>query len=254
MNALTELTNNAIFHYAIIFSRIGSVMLFIPGFGESYVYARARLGLALMLCLVLFPVLSPGLPPMPSDLIEVMLILGGEITIGIFIGLLMRVIQATLHIAGMKIAFMTGLSTATLFDANQSTQGSVLGGFLSVVAITLFFTSGLHHTVFKALAESYTILEVAKMPPMDDFANTLSQIVGETFLIAFKIAAPTILVGSLLYLAAGLMGRLMPTMQVFFILMPIQIYVGFLFVAMALSAMMLVYINYFEEKIIELFL
>ncbi len=253
MNTLTELSNNALFHYAIIFSRIGSVMLFIPGFGESYVSTRSRLGLALMLCLVLFPIVSPILPPMPGDMFMSFLILAGEVTTGIFIGLLMRIIQATLHIAGMKIAFMTGLSTATLFDANQSTQGSVIGGFLSVLGITLFFTSGLHHVVLKSFAESYSLIEAAKMPPLDDFVATMARTTGDSFLVAFKISAPVILVGTMLYLSAGLMGRLMPTMQVFFILMPIQIYVGFLFVGMALSSMMLVYINFFEDRLLQLF-
>jgi flagellar biosynthesis protein FliR len=252
MNALSELTNNAIFHYAIIFARLGSIMLFIPGFGESYVSARARLGLALILCLALFPIISPLLPAIPADIFTATLILAGEVTIGIFIGLLMRIIQATLHIAGMKIAMMTGLSTATLFDANQSTQGSVIGGFLSVVGITLFFTTELYHITFKAIAESYNLITVAKMPPFNEFAETMGRLVSEIFLIAFKISAPVILVGLMLYLAAGLMGRLMPTMQVFFILMPVQIYVGFLFMGLALSGMMLVYISFFEDKLLQL--
>jgi flagellar biosynthetic protein FliR len=153
----------------------------------------------------------------------------------------------------MKIAFMTGLSTATLFDANQSTQGSIIGGFLSVIGITLFFTSGLYIIAFKAIAESYHTFQVAKMPPFEDFSMAATQLISDVFFIAFKISAPVIIVGFLVYLAAGLMGRLMPSMQVFFILMPIQIYVGFLFLAMSLSAIMLVYLNFFEEKILDLF-
>jgi flagellar biosynthetic protein FliR len=253
MNALSELTNNAIFQYAIIFSRLGSIMLFIPGFGESYVSARIRLGLAILLCLILFPIISPKLPNIPGDIFQAALILGGEVTIGIFIGLLMRIIQSTLHLAGMKIAFMTGLSTATMFDANQSTQGSVIGGFLSVVGITLFFTTNLHHVAFKAIAESYDLIAVAKMPPFNEFAETMGHFVSESFMVAFKISAPVMLVGLMLYISAGLMGRLMPTMQVFFILMPIQIYVGFLFMGLALSGMMLTYINFFEDKMMQLF-
>lgn len=251
MNYLTEIANDAIFHYAIIFARLGSIMLFIPGFGESYVSARARLGLALLLCLAMFPILSPVLPAMPSDILMIFLILAGEVCIGIFIGLMMRIIQATLHIAGMKIAFMTGLSTAMLFDPNQSTQGSVVGGFLSVIGITIFFTSNLHHITIQAILDSYTLIKSAEMPPFGDFADMMGKIVSESFFIAFKISAPVIIVGTMLYLSAGLMGRLMPTMQVFFILVPIQVYVGFLFMAMALSSMMLVYSNFFEEKIVE---
>ncbi len=253
MNALVELSNNVIFHYGLIFCRIGAIMLFIPGFGESYVSARSRLTLALLLCLILFPVVTPTLPPMPQDILHMFLIMAGEITVGIFIGLAMRIIQAVLHVAGMMIAFMCGLSTATLFDANQSTQGSVIGGFLAVVGITLFFTSGLHHMVFRGVGESFTLIKAGEMVPLADFAEMAASLVSQIFYVAFKIAAPVMLVGLMLYLSAGLMGRLMPTMQVFFILMPVQILVGFLFMGMALSGMMLVYLNFFEEKLLELF-
>jgi flagellar biosynthetic protein FliR len=253
MSFLTELTNNALFHYAIIFCRVGSLMLFIPGFGETYVSARARLALAILICLAFFPLLSPTLPPMPADILKLFLILAGEVTIGIFIGLMMRIIQGTLHMAGMKIAFMTGLSTAMLFDANQSTQGSVIGGFLAVIGITVFFTTNLHHIALRGILDSYNVIQVAKMPPFNEFADMGASLLSESFFVAFKISAPVILVGTLLYLSAGLMGRLMPTMQVFFILMPIQIYVGFLFVGMAISAMFIVYINFFEDKMLQIF-
>ncbi len=253
MNELSQFTNNAIFQYALIFCRLGSIMLFIPGFGETYVAVRARLMLALILCLVFYPILSPILPTMPADIWSVALIMAGEIVVGLFIGLMMRGIQAILHIAGMKMAFMTGLSTATLFDTNQATQGSVTGSFLSLVGITIFFTSNLDQYVFKAFANSFVLIQVAHMPPLNEFADMMAKMMSEIFFIAFKIAAPIVMVGTMLYVSAGLMGRLMPTMQVFFILMPLQIYAGFLFMAMALSGMMLVYINFFEDKLQQIF-
>jgi len=252
VNWLNEITTNALFHYAIIFCRVGSIMLFIPGFGESYVSARARLGLALILCLVFFPILTDKFPPVPGDILKMFLIFAGEVSVGIFIGLLCAIIQSTLHLAGMKIAFMTSLSSATMFDVNQSTQGSVVGGFLSLVAITIFFTSNLHHIVFKAIIDSYDLMPDNQIPPFDKFAEMGGRFMADSFFIAFKISAPVIMVGTLLYISAGLMGRLMPTMQVFFILVPIQIYVGFLFMAMALSGMMMVYLNFFEEKLMFL--
>lgn len=248
-----ELTNNALFHYAIIFCRLGAIFLFIPGLGESYVSPRIRLAFALMTCLVFYPLLQDSFPKMPVSLIKVFLILLGEITGGLFIGLMMRIIQSALHITGMKIAFMSGLSTATLFDANQSTQGSVIGGFLSVIGITLFFTTGLHHIVFSGFYESYQVFKPGFMPPLGGFAETSYRLLSDVFIVAFKISSPIIITGLMLYLAAGLMGRLMPSMQVFFVLLPVQVYVGFLFLGFSLSTMMLIYINFFEDKIISLF-
>jgi flagellar biosynthesis protein FliR len=127
---------------------------------------------------------------MPADILKLFLILAGEVTIGIFIGLMMRIIQGTLHMAGMKIAFMTGLSTAMLFDANQSTQGSVIGGFLAVIGITVFFTTNLHHIALRGILDSYNVIQVAKMPPFNEFADMGASLLSESFFVAFKISAP----------------------------------------------------------------
>lgn len=230
------------------------MLLFVPGMGESYVTSRARLAIGLTVSAFLYPILYELLPQqIPNSLIEIAKILIFETTIGVFFGLLLRIIQASLHIAGMKIAYMSGLSTATLFDVNQSTQGSVIGGFLTVVGITLFFTTNLHHILIIGITESFSFLRVNGDLPTEDFAFLSFTFLSDAFLIAFKISAPVIIVGLMLYLVAGLMGRLMPNMQVFFVLLPVQIFIGFLFLGLSLSTFFLVYINFFEEKLLQLF-
>ena len=249
---LQDITDNMIFHYALIFARFGTLMLFIPGFGESYVTARSRLSLALVVTLVLFPILSPSLPKLPSNFLSLTILMLREITIGLFFGLVLRVIQGTLHIAGMKIAFMAGLSAATLFDANQSTQGSVIGGLLSILGIILFFTTNLHHLFLAGFNETYKIFPLSEPVPFDQIAASFYATISKTFSIAFKISAPVIIVGTMLYLSAGLIGRLMPNMQVFFVLLPVQIGVAILFLFLSLSSISLIYIRFFEEKLLYL--
>jgi len=53
---------------ALIFARLGAVMLLLPGIGESYVPPRIRLSLALLITLALWPVLTAYLPPLPATL------------------------------------------------------------------------------------------------------------------------------------------------------------------------------------------
>lgn len=246
---LSYLTDNLIFQFALLVCRVGGVLMFAPGFSEAYVSARSRLALALCVSFILYPLMQSQLPVAHPEIFRNFLYLLAEITIGLYIGLYIRVMQAILHIVGMVIAFMTGLSSAMLFDANQSTQGSVIGGFLTLVGITLFFASGLHKYIIQGIYYSYTLFPVGGVPPMADFANSFGKIINDSFLVAFQISAPVIVVCTLLYLTAGLMGRLMPAMQVFFVILPLQIYIGFLFVALSFSAMFIAYINFYEDKL-----
>lgn len=244
---LTEWTILSLFHFFLIFCRVGAAMMLMPGYGEVYVNPRARLITALAISLLLTPVLTPLLPGVPKDVLTMFLLMAGEVVVGLFIGGILRMLQAILHVAGMIIAFQSSLASALLFDANQGSQGSVIGNFMTLIGLTLVFVTGLHHLMISGIAESYLLFEPAHLPPFGEMASMASTTLSEGFLVAVKIASPLIVVGTLLYLGAGILGRLMPTMQVFFVLIPIQIYESLVVMLLVLSAGMMWYLQHYEE-------
>ncbi len=246
---LEELATITIFHMLLVFCRLGSAMIAMPGFGEVYVSPQARLMLALAVSVAMAPLLEPHLPDLPTNTLSLFLLLFAEILIGLFIGALTRMIQAVLHIAGMIIAFQSSLAAAILFDANQGSQGSVIGNFMTLAGVTLIFTTDLHHVILGGIFDSYKLFTPGMLPPTGDLAKLATTVVSDGFLVAVKISSPLIVVGLCMYLAAGLMGRLMPNMQVFFVIIPLQIYVGFALLMITLAAGMMVYLNFFEDTI-----
>src|SRR5690606_23569742 len=105
------------------------------GIGEAYISARARLFLALTTGLVLTPVVQPLIPPIPGSPLGLTVLLMAEITIGVFMGLLSRMLIAAMHTAGMIIAMQSGLAAAMMFDPTAGTQGSPFGNLLSLTAV-----------------------------------------------------------------------------------------------------------------------
>ncbi len=251
---LEEITTLAIYHFFLIFCRLGSAFMFMPGFGEVYVNPRSRLVMALAITLVMFPMLTPSFPQeLPLGILPFFLAILSEIIIGLFIGAIGRSIQAVLHIAGMIIAFQSSLSSALLFDPTQGSQGSVIGNFITLVGLTMLFASDLHHIIIIGIMDSYTLFEVTKLPFMGDFAEMISKTLSNGFIVAVKISSPLIIIGLLLYLALGIMGRLMPNMQVFFVIVPLQVYISFIMLALTLSAGIMWYLNYFKDTMSILF-
>ena len=244
-----QITTLAIFHFFVIFSRIGTALMVFPGFGEIYVSARARLVTALMISFVMVPVLEPTLPALPGGVLPMFLVILPEIMVGLFIGGITRMLQAILHIAGMIVAFQSSLASALLFDANQGSQGSGIGNFMTLIGLTLLFVTDLHHLMLIAVADSYVLFPSGGFPPVSDMAEMASRTLSGGFLVAVKMSAPLIVTGLLLYLGAGILGRLMPNMQVFFVLIPLQAYVSFIILGLMLSAGMMWYIEHFEEVI-----
>jgi flagellar biosynthetic protein FliR len=166
-------------------------------------------------------------------------------------GALARIIGSTIHIAGMIIAMQSAMAQATLFDPSQGAQGAIFGNFLELLAIVLLFSLGLHHLLLSALASSYEIYPIATIPDFGEFSEAAARLMSKSFAIAFQLSAPIVIVGLLTNLASGLLSRLMPSFQVFFVITPAQIMISFFIFASTLSAVMMWYMRYLEVSFTE---
>lgn len=236
-----------VFSFLIVFTRIGAGIMLLPGIGEAYVSVRVRLLLAVVMSLVLLPVVVDVLPPMPGAVSGLALLIFGEALVGIMIGMAARMLISTMHVAGMIIAYQSGLGAAMMFDATQGSQSSIIGNFLTVSMVTLLFVSNLHHVLLAGLVESYSLFEPNGHIPIAGFTEFITGVMAESFLIALKISAPQMVVGLILYLGAGVLARLMPNMQIFFVLMPLQISISFMILLVTFSGFMLWYVNRYGE-------
>lgn len=208
---------------------------------------RARLAAAIFTSIILAPLLQTQLPAMPDNPWMLFLLVFDEMVLGIALGLTARILISALHITGMVIAYQSGLAAAVLFDANQGGQGSIIGNFMTLFAMLLFFTTNMYQLLLMGYAESYALFPPAQLPDMGNFSELVTRFVSDTFLVAIKIASPQIVVGLLLFLGSGVLARLMPNFQVFFVIMPLQILIAFLVLALTMSLSMMWFIEHFSE-------
>lgn len=244
---LEQLTTAEVFVYFLVFCRIGSVMMMLPALSMSYMSARSRLIAAFAVSFLVTPVVQPLMPTIPTTVTGLVLVMAGEIIIGVLIGSIAKILASTIHVAGQVISLQIGLSTANIFDPSQGGQGATIGIFLDMIAIVLIFSTNLHHIFLTGMVDSYQIFLPNNTIPIGGFSELITKTVAESFLMGIKISSPQIVVGLLLLLGAGVMGRLMPQMQVFFVMMPVQILIGFFILMITLSASMMLFIQYFAE-------
>lgn len=233
---------------AIIFFRVGAALMVMPGFGDVYVPARIRLLFALVFSILLMPLLSARLPELPASGYGLGLIIITEVAIGLFMGLIARTILSALHVAGSVIAAQSSLAVAAQFDPGSGQQSPVISNILSLAAITLFFTTNMHHLVLAALVQSYDVFPAGNFIPLQDMNIFHVRLMADAFNLGVALSAPFIVVSLLFYLAGGLMTRLMPNFQVFFVMMPPQIMIAF-FLLMALTGTILnIFTNFMEDQ------
>lgn len=246
---LEKIAVEQIFAFFMIFARLGTAFMFVPGVGEAYVAVRVRLGFALATAFMLTPVLQHTLPLPPASPLALFLLLLAESMVGLFMGLLCRILIATTHIAGMIIAYQSGLSSAIVNDFNNTGQGTAVGNFLGLAVLILFFATDLHHLLFKGLVDSYSLFLPGQFPPVDDFSNMAARLTGKIFMMAIQISSPLIVIGLVVYIAAGILARLMPLMPVFFVITAPQLLISFFILMITFSAIMLWYMNVFQETL-----
>lgn len=243
---LETLLSQNLFAFFLIFVRLGAALMVMPGFGEIFISPRIRLLLALVLSFIALPILEPTLPAMPSNVIALVLIIMGEVFIGLFFGLSARILFSTLSSAGVFISFQSGLANALVFDPNARAQGAVIGAFLGMMGMALIFVTNLHHLIIEALFDSYDLFKPAEQVMYDDMLKAVVKILSQSFMIALKIAMPFIIVSLIINTSVGLLSRLMPQMQVYFVMLPVQIFISFLMLAILLSTAMLLFWEHFE--------
>ena len=238
--------------FILSFARIGTMVMLLPGLGELTVSPRVRLTIALVLTAVVLPLHRTEYQIDLRAFGPVLLMLGQELLIGAVLGLLARLTIASLQIAGSVVAQQMGLGFVTAVDPTQGQQGAIVGNFLGVLGITLIFATDLHHLVIAALNDSYTLFRPGEVPILGDVASMLTTTVSGAFRIGIQLSAPFLAFGLLFNLGLGVLSRLMPQMQVFFVGMPLSILVGFLILLLVVGAMMMTFLGYVEGVLREL--
>ena len=232
----------------LVLCRLGATMMLIPGIGETFVPVRYRLIMAIGLSLVAAPLIGDTIPPAPRTP-ELVRLIFFEMVVGLYFGIVARILLLTMDTAGQIIAMNIGLSNAQVFNPAIATQGSLPGFFLLNIATLLLLITDMHHLLIHAMIDSYSLFPPGRPLPVADFADAISTIVTNSFQLAIQLSSPFIVLGLLFYLAMGVMARLMPQFQIFFVALPVQIVMGLIIFNLVLSGAMLVFLQYYGATI-----
>jgi flagellar biosynthetic protein FliR len=215
-----------------------------PGVGEQMVSPRLRLAFALLTALVLFPTVRPLLGGTEGVAGPRLIgLLFGETIVGLVLGLTVRMVLAALQTAGVIISAQLGLSYAMTVDPSMGGQQVAIGNFLSLLGITLIFTADLHHLAIEGLARSYDVLPPDGVPAFSDALMLATRALTRGFTLAVQISGPFIAFGILFNLGLGVLSRLMPQLQVFFLAVPASVLVGMVILMGCLGVMMGVFLD-----------
>jgi flagellar biosynthesis protein FliR len=232
--------------FMLVFARIGSMVMLLPALGETNIPAQIKVAIAVLLTLIILPLHRSAYTIDLSLLNPVLVMMAHEIIVGIVLGATAKVTFSALQVGGAVIAQQMGLGFVTSVDPTQGEQGVLIGNFLTMLGVALVFATDSHYFVIAALNDSYAIFSPSDFTPTGDVADLATRAFTAAFRIGIQLSAPFLVFGLVFNVGLGVLARLMPQMQVYFVGVPLAILIGFFIFAFVLVSMMGVFLSYFN--------
>lgn len=212
----------------LVFLRIISAFLAAPIFSDESFPAIAKIFLAFVISYIVFLTIKSSTVAFQFNIWWLFLNAVKEIATGIVLGYSLNFVFFGIQFAGSLIGFDMGLSMAEVINPGSQTQNNVIGEILYLSAILIFFLINGHHYLIRALALTFKVIPIGSFTMSLPLYLLLVKMAGSVFIIAVKIASPIMVSFFLIHIAEGIISKVIPQMQVFFVTQPVKIGAGFL--------------------------
>jgi flagellar biosynthetic protein FliR len=212
--------------FSLILVRVTAFMLMVPVYGSAMIPPVIKLSLSIVVALLLTPLVSAPAVPLPDDPLQFGLLAAGEILVGLVCGFIMFLVFMGVQTAGQIIDMQMGFGVANVIHPGLQTQVPLVGFFQFLLATLFFLLLDGHLRIIELMAFSFDKIPVAGVAYDASVFAILVRSFGELFSFAIRIAAPAL--GALLLTMAslGIIGRLVPQINLLIVGFPLTIAVG----------------------------
>jgi flagellar biosynthetic protein FliR len=210
-------TNEIIFIMLLAFIRASAMLLVSPLFTTG-VPVMIRVFTAGALAIAVTPIIGPFTPPPPEDLYGLIAAGFHEAIAGALIGLAVQLIAVAGQVAGSLMDIQIGLSSSQILNPAIGST-TVLANFKYLLTLVTLFSANAHQVMIRAFAAIY---------------DGLLMMLSRAFFVGLQIALPVVAVSFVIDIAAAIVNKAVPQMQVFFVAMPAKIGVGLVALGLAL--------------------
>ncbi len=216
------------FDMILIFARIAGMVFTAPIFGSRNYPAQVKIGLIFFMSLILFPLVGSDIIYDVSSSYQIIFFLINEILIGVFMGLILTVYMGFIYFAGDLIDRDLGFAMVNVVNPLDESQIAITSNLFYIFAMLIFLQLDFHHEIITALVVSFEKIKLGTIFFSVPSFDILLDIIAESFVLGFQIAAPFVITVLIANIILGLLAKAMPGMNVFILGMPFKIFFGFL--------------------------
>jgi len=230
----------------VILTRVGPLIFLMPVTGSGGVPTQVKILFSLMTALILLPVVNIPLATMPETPVGFGLFVLTEVVFAAILSLFARLIFAAVQLAGQYVSISMGMGMAATMDPQFGTQTSLIGIFWNLTALLIFLAIDGHYIFINTMVESFQWVAPGTLHLTQATYNGMMQGAAHMFILAIKIMAPAGAVLLFSHVSMGVLAKTVPQIPVMIVAMPLNIALGFIFVALSLSFFLPVMVRDFE--------
>lgn len=224
----------------LLFCRIGSCFMVLPGLASSRVSPTIRLFVSLAVTMALLPVMWDTIYPRVSSSspAAMVVLIFSESMIGIMFGVIARLYVVGLQFAGVVIGSSMSMTMPAGADILEDTSESALTSFITFAGLMVLFMLDFHQVVIKALIDSYNAMPLGTLVSGQKMLITMTDTLSQIFMVMLRLASPFIIFGIMFNFATGLISKLAPAIPIYFIATPFSLMAGIFLLYLAIAAML----------------
>lgn len=233
--------------FVLVMIRISGFIVTAPVLGSRNFPIIAKISLTALLAAIITPtILSLGIT-LPSEPMALAVLGIGELMIGLMIGFVMTLVFAAIQVGGQIMDMQSGFSMINVFNPAMETQVPVFGFFLFILAVMFLLVTNTHHIMIRALVSTFERIPLGGFVARPELFWEVSRWGRVMFYDGLLIAAPVAAALFVAYAAMGLIGRLVPQIQLFVVGFPLTIAVGLFVMALSVQMYLMVLEGMFDE-------
>lgn len=233
----------------LVMVRIGGLVLAAPVLGSRNFPMVAKIGLTGLTAMLVTPSIAALKQTLPNEAIPFAMMGAGELMIGLMMGFVMTLVFASIQVGGQIMDMQTGFGMINVFNPALGTQFPIFGFFLFILAVLFLLVTNGHHLMLRAIVATFDKIPLGGFVVRRELLWEVSRWGSAMFYDGLMIAAPVAAAMLVAYAVMGLVGRVVPQIQLFVVGFPITIALSLFIVAISIE----IYLNYLDGMFARMF-
>lgn len=239
---------------ALMMSRTVTLVLFTPWLGGKLIPPEIKMGVSVLLVVLLWPLARSSMTdPIPTQALPYVLLMCKEVLIGFVLGFIASKIFWAAEVAGRLSDTVRGASMAEVMVPQSGERATPIGDLYYQLLIVLFLAVGGHRIFIEAYFWSFKTIPIEKSldfgPRLIPFFEHMVRVGVDVLLLGTMLAAPVIAATFITDLVFGILNRVAPTLNAYFMAMPVKAMAGVVLIMVALQPIVLKFQTFIVDSL-----